>query len=207
MPVFGFERHENRKKLSFALKNLSHCAGEDDTSFLIWTYFRDKAPLHCRRTLDQFTYHMLEDTERRDNTQVISRWTKREGDKRFRANKGERHRKGSLPVLMIDQLWLWILEDEQTVITSLPDTWDSTQDYNLVRHIMQNELRENDDRPLIKGCTDLANSIIRRSVDFLHRPGPHKVTLYECFQSSITLVVSLTPPPSPLPYTNLRVYV
>jgi hypothetical protein len=141
---------------------------------------------------------MLDDTERRDNTQVMSRWTKKDRAKKSRASQAHipsasRQRpegKGDLPVLMIDQLWLWILEDEQTVITSLPDTWNSAEDYNLVRQIMLNELQGNDDRPLIKGCTDLANSIIRRSVDFLSRPGPLGVTLNECFQSSITLVVS-----------------
>lgn len=167
-------------------------AGDDETSLLIRTYFNEKFPLHCRRTLDQFTYHMLDDTERRDNTQVMSRWTKKEWAKNFNTGSqaGRREAKGDLPVLMIDQLWLWILEDEQTVITSLPDTWDSIEEYNLVREIMRHELKDNDDRPLIKGCTDLANSIIRRSIDFLNRPGPLKVTLNESFQSSITLVVS-----------------
>ncbi|KAH6627459.1 hypothetical protein F5144DRAFT_651976 [Chaetomium tenue] len=193
IPVFGYETHRNRKKLTAAMKG-QKSFGNDETALLIGAYFPDR-PLHCRRTLDQFTYHMLDDTERRDNTQVMSRWTKKELDKvdkdmRDRMLEPPRRRRdgGHLPVLMVAQLWLWILEDEQTVITSLLDTWDSTEDYNLVRHIMRRELMDNDDRPLIKDCTDLANSIIRPSVDFLNRLGPLGVTLIECFQSSITLV-------------------
>ncbi|KAH6839514.1 hypothetical protein B0I37DRAFT_235814 [Chaetomium sp. MPI-CAGE-AT-0009] len=187
IPVFGFEKHGNRTKLSEAMRQRNPFAfpHDDETSIMIRAYFHNtKFPLHCRRTLDQFTYHMLDNTERRDNSQVMSRWAKK-----HKVSQGHgRPRKGGLPVLMIDQLWLWILEDEQTVITSLPNTWEPAKDYNLVRHIMQHELRDNDARPLIKDCTDLANSIIRRSVDFLRRKGPEDVTLYQSFQSSITLV-------------------
>ncbi|KAK4158244.1 hypothetical protein C8A00DRAFT_10967, partial [Chaetomidium leptoderma] len=203
VPVFGFEKHENRKKLSWAMKNHSH-RGPDDTLNLIHHYFdREKLPLHCRRTLDQFTYHMLDDTEARDNSQVMFKWAKKAWAKKEREQREQREQqdlppsssrrpdKGSFPVLMIDQLWLWILEDEQIVITSLPNTWEPAEDYNLARYLIRHELRENDDRPLIKDAMDLANSVIRCSIDFLHRPGPMEVTLYDCFQSSITLIVSV----------------
>lgn len=197
MPVFGFERHKNRKKLTAAMKDpYDKRADDDETHFLIRAYLNHaKLPLHCRRTLDQFTYHMLDNTERRDNTQVMFKSTKK--NTRARPDRtGRCPDKGGLPVLMIDQLWLWILEDEKTVITSLPNTWESAEDYNLVRHLMKHELRGNDDRPLIKGSLDLANTIIRCSVDFLHRQGPLDVTLYDCFQSSITLIVRVWGPPS-----------
>jgi hypothetical protein len=76
-PVFGFETHENFKKLTSTMRNPLY-AGEDETSRLIHAYFNnDKFPLHCRRTLDQFTYHMLSNTESRDRSQVMFRWTKR----------------------------------------------------------------------------------------------------------------------------------
>jgi hypothetical protein len=94
---------------------------------------------------------------------------------------------------MVDQLWLWILHDEhQTVITSFPNTWDPSADYNLVRHLMWRELKDNDNRPLIEDGADLANLIIRCSVDFLHRLGPNDISLYESFQSSITDIAIAT---------------
>ncbi|KAK4039188.1 hypothetical protein C8A01DRAFT_36875 [Parachaetomium inaequale] len=198
MPIFGFEKHENRKKLTAAMKEPS-CPGTDETSRLIRAYFEnDIFPLHCRRTLDQFTYHMLEDTERRDNTQVMFKWTKRDQANKERAAHHQNnvqpssirrnYDKGSYPLLMIDQLWMWILEDDQTVIMSLPNTWESSENYNLVRYLIREKLKDNNDRPLIEGPMDLANAIIQCSVDFLHRPGPLGVRLYDCFQSSITLI-------------------
>jgi hypothetical protein len=177
------------------------CPGMDETSRLIRAYFKkDTFPLHCRRTLDQFTYHMLEDTERRDNTQVMFKWTKQDQAKREKADR-QLHNvqppsthpnrdKGSYPLLMIDQLWMWILEDDQTVIMSLPNTWESSESYNFVQYLIREKLQGNNDRPLIEGAMDLANAIIQCSVDFLHRPGPLDVRLYDCFQSSITLIVS-----------------
>lgn len=41
---------------------------------LLWAYLYNNPPVHPRRTLDQFYYHMLEDTEQRDQDQVISRY-------------------------------------------------------------------------------------------------------------------------------------
>ncbi|KAK4139643.1 uncharacterized protein C8A04DRAFT_15671 [Dichotomopilus funicola] len=148
---------------------------------LIRSYYRggQESPLHCRRTLDQFTYHMLHDTERRDNSQVMSRWVSKDEPSISRDD---------CPVLMVDQLWLWVLEDDKTVITSLPDTWCADKNYNLAKYLAEEKLKGNDDRPLMKDTLDLANTIIRYSVDFLRRPGPYEVTLYECFQSSITLI-------------------
>jgi hypothetical protein len=141
MPVFGFETHENRKKLTSTMRNPLY-AREDETSRLIHGYFNnDKFPLHCRRTLDQFTYHMLSNTESRDRSQVMFRWTKRQQLEKHGLDHQPNIRsspasicrdrdkvRNSCPLLMIDQLWLWVLEHEgeDTVITSLPNTWEST---------------------------------------------------------------------------------
>ncbi|KAJ8116406.1 hypothetical protein ONZ43_g4450 [Nemania bipapillata] len=196
MPVFGFETHKNRKKLSSEMKS-SSCQDTDETPSLIRAYFRDdKFPLHCRRTLDQFTYHMLDDTENRDNTQVIFKWFVKQHSKKITIQEQSPQQPSggpiddnSYPLLMIDQLWLWIVDDdEQTVITSLPNTWEPTEEYNLVRYLMEHKLMANNDRPVIEGPLDLVNSIVRCSIDFLHRKGPHDATLYECFQSSITII-------------------
>lgn len=64
--------------------------------------------LHIRRTLDQSYFLHLKDTTQRDRDQVVYRATKTQGN--------------LARVVMVDQLWLWIL-DEHTIITSFPKRW------------------------------------------------------------------------------------
>jgi hypothetical protein len=65
-------------------------------------YLKERKPLHCRRTLHQFYYPMLKSTEDRDSNQVAIRWAKRHRD-----DVEEKF----YPIVMVDQLWLWILHD------------------------------------------------------------------------------------------------
>ena len=62
-------------------------------------------PLHSRRTLDQYSYYMLKSTERRDKDQVVYRWASRE------LPPPESPKDACTPILMVDQLWLWVLPD------------------------------------------------------------------------------------------------
>jgi hypothetical protein len=59
-------------------------------------------PLHGRRTLDQSYYWKLENTGRRDEDQVVYRGTKA-GNSIYRTTR----------VIMVDQLWLYILDDSK----------------------------------------------------------------------------------------------
>jgi hypothetical protein len=59
-------------------------------------------PLHIRRTLEQYYYWTTEDTGPRDRKQVVYRGTRLRRDPE------------ALPrVIMVDQLWLWILDDSE----------------------------------------------------------------------------------------------
>lgn len=67
--------------------------------------------LHVRRTLDQFYYHSLENTDDRDQSQVVTRYQEKfPGDPKV--------------VAMVDQLWLWILVGDSgkadTIVTCFP---------------------------------------------------------------------------------------
>ncbi|KAF4958663.1 hypothetical protein FGADI_2211 [Fusarium gaditjirri] len=64
---------------------------------------------HLPITLDQFYYPVLQDTSQRDNDQVLSRYLE------------WKERKSAKRILMIGQLWLWIL-DEKTIITATHQT-------------------------------------------------------------------------------------
>ncbi|RDL33145.1 uncharacterized protein BP5553_08584 [Venustampulla echinocandica] len=69
-------------------------------------------PMHVRRTLDQSYFLTIDDTAVRDRDQVVYRET-REGRSFYSMNTR---------VVMVDQLWLWILDDN-TIITSFPRRW------------------------------------------------------------------------------------
>jgi hypothetical protein len=74
---------------------------ESDVRALRENIFRSP-PLHARRTLNQSYYSQLEDTERRDEDQVIRRGT-RAGMSIYKTTW----------VIMVDQLWLYVLEDSK----------------------------------------------------------------------------------------------
>ena len=83
--------------------------GRSMESKLIWQYLTSNLPLHCRRTLDQFGYPSLRNTASRDADQVL-----------YRRTKLITSMYGALEdvvakVLMVDQLWLWILDGGEFV--------------------------------------------------------------------------------------------
>ena len=65
---------------------------------------RNTSSLHPRRTLDQFFYSSLPETSARDGDQVLS--------------KNTEHSRGGKKMVMIDQLWLWVI---RTKISSTRD--------------------------------------------------------------------------------------
>ena len=101
---------------------------------LIWQHLTSDRPVHCRRTLDQYGYPSLRNTAVRDADQILYKRTKQDADApphkdlsmrhRLQSNRTAAARQSSLlnandtvaKVLMVDQLWLWIVDDK-TVIT------------------------------------------------------------------------------------------
>ena len=67
---------------------------------LLRDHLHESPPLHIRRTLDQSYFWTLEDTTARDRDQVVYRGTK--GGRFWNAR-----------VVMVDQLWLWILDERK----------------------------------------------------------------------------------------------
>ena len=98
---------------------------------LLRDHVQAEPPLHIRRTLDQYYFATLDDTSQRDKDQVVYRGTK----------AGRSLHSRNTRVVMVDQLWLWILDDSQshivplcmvsghtelladTIITSFPRRW------------------------------------------------------------------------------------
>lgn len=123
MPVLGYETHGNRKRLARAFKDTYEgpkCREQPrrETQYtsheaLILGYQRTRSPalphrqqVHPRQTLHRFGYSMVTSTETRDRDQVSFRWAAAmRGPRRYYRKKSFR------PVIMVDQLWLWMLED------------------------------------------------------------------------------------------------
>ena len=86
--------------------NLSKVADEMDYEAderLLRDNLTKDPPLHIRRTLDQYYFLTLEDTSARDRDQVVYRGTR----------AGRSFHTRNTRVIMVDQLWLWILDDSE----------------------------------------------------------------------------------------------
>jgi hypothetical protein len=71
-------------------------------------YIRGQKTLHPRRTMDQFYYSSLINTNHRDSDQTISKWTG------LGVEQGGRQRAhSSSRLIMVDQLWCWVLDDSK----------------------------------------------------------------------------------------------
>ena len=121
--------------------------GKSTENKLIWQYHSSSQPLHCRRTLDQYGYPSLRNTSVRDHDQVLYKQTRtRRGpeeppikgtsmqhitaimkaarDPGAHASKVKTLQDSHAKVLMVDQLWLWILDDETVVSFAAPKERD-----------------------------------------------------------------------------------
>jgi len=101
---------------------------------LIQAYLNYKPPLHVRRTLDQFYYLGMDSTKGRDKDQVVAKpplferlklkldnsqksrdWGTKAGknSRKIRGNNNLHDNGGSSDpyIIMVDQLWLWIIDD------------------------------------------------------------------------------------------------
>ena len=86
---------------------LNHYTEHDPYRKLLNTYLSGDCPLHIRLTLDQFYYTGLDDQELeyRDANQTITKYAEEYSeDTEIRNNP---------PLLMVDQLWLWVLDNRK----------------------------------------------------------------------------------------------
>ncbi|KAK4677382.1 hypothetical protein QC764_405710 [Podospora pseudoanserina] len=181
MPYLAYESHDGRKKMAAMINrvndNRTNAPLSRRESALIDGYIHahDVLPLHCRRTLDQYSYYMLETTERRDKDQVVYRWATKHGKP-----------KNTAPILMVDQLWLWVLPDG-TVITCMPNTQKPSEQYN-IKKLLSREIETNKARQAIQSPDSLVEMILKICLNIMTRQGPGGVKLQEAFQSSINTI-------------------
>ncbi|KAI0805326.1 hypothetical protein GGR55DRAFT_656362 [Xylaria sp. FL0064] len=163
--------------------------GKSKCDRLINAYFaRDTHHLHIRRTLDQFYYMSIEDTDVRDTNQVVQRYAVK-GLQKF----GKKETMSS-KLIMVDQLWLWMLQNQQKtkniVITSFPQAWRPYKRSKKDAVDLQVQIHQylhQGKREAIESVNQLASVIIKECTrvfgSFKRPPEPG---LSEIFDSSIS---------------------
>ncbi|KAL7946051.1 hypothetical protein V8C42DRAFT_357626 [Trichoderma barbatum] len=123
------EENAMQKRSKFLSENSSKTIAtgkESKEEMLLWKYLLSESHcdansrhvLHIRRTLDQYLYHNLKDTKIRDADQTVHRYQNK-------LNKDKPvSEQDPLTVIMVDQLWLWILVDTagkaKAIVTCFP---------------------------------------------------------------------------------------
>ncbi|KAI0415159.1 hypothetical protein F5X98DRAFT_389319 [Xylaria grammica] len=190
---------ERYKKFRSRLQRFQRILGEGQSKDdrLINAYFAQKDHhLHLRRTLDQFYYTSIESTDERDSNQVLQRYAIKHSPK---MGKDEEM---SVKLLMVDQLWMWILQgtnDKNNIlITSFPQGWCHSKGLNndsidLLEQI-QSYLRQ-PSREAITSVSQLASVIVKECTRVsgpFKRPSepgkPLEPGCFEIFSASISAV-------------------
>ncbi|KAF2218469.1 hypothetical protein BDZ85DRAFT_270281, partial [Elsinoe ampelina] len=133
-------------------------------------------PLHFRCTLDQYRYYSLRDITTRDNDQTLTRLHKRDPPLT------------DTPLLMVDQLWLWKLDD-RCVLTCFPERWSigtkGEPSERAITDVLNNVVRR---LPTVDDIYDLRDLIIEDCVSALFnpkRPPAPELDVLECYQNEI----------------------
>lgn len=170
---------------------------------LIWQYLGCEPPIHFRRTLDQFGYPNLRSTVARDDDQMLWKRTRRPAriDEQLREylNAASDDPEDSEPtefmdgnVLMVDQLWLWIV-DQKTIVTFFPNQEATTSAGKLfeqsnLHSSIYNELN-GDLARRFETAGDLAALIMLHAVTvLLDRTLHHDLQVLRIFEESISIL-------------------
>jgi hypothetical protein len=186
---------------------------------LIWRYLTHSAnlPLHHRRSLDQYGYPTLRDVSARDLDQVLYKRTRADADAEFKQKKSGIHSKlieakkrarnkawgirenpvddgtrgMNAKVLMVDCLWLWII-DERTVITCFPskETTNTADNHADLRDAIYKDI--NGDPRLATQChtcVEFAALAIRHAVTvFLEQKSDKDLEVFRIFEEYISIL-------------------
>jgi Mg2+ and Co2+ transporter CorA len=185
MPYLHFESSRRRQEMQEAIKRaemlrspLSRTLGKANTydEMLIRAHLATSTvSLHVRRTLDQSFYHNI-DTESRDQDQVVYRYQL----------KGNNDPDLDPKIVMVDQLWMWIL-GKGLIVTAFPQRWQQPKNdpLNVLDTVIEDINSKT--RDPVKSVYDLAMIITNRcsGVFDRHRMGDEDFQLLDMFESSI----------------------
>lgn len=172
---------------------------------MIWKYLSCERPIHVRRTLDQFGYPHLRSTVSRDDDQMLWKRTRKLEDLiDWPTSDDELPPLSNSPdsivdgkVLMVDQIWLWVL-DQKTVVTFFPNQEGSSSEEKLyaqsnLYNSIYNELN-GDLARRFETAGDLAALIALHAVTVLFdKTVYHDLQVLQIFEESISILVRYYP--------------
>ncbi|GAB1199949.1 hypothetical protein APSETT444_009308 [Aspergillus pseudonomiae] len=172
-------------------------------SRLIWKFLGAEPPIHIRRTLDQYGYPNLRSTVARDDDQMLWKRTRKVVDLNeigssipLQDNPDSSKTFIDGKVLMVDQLWLWVV-DEKTVVTFFPKQEAATAEDKLYEQAnlhssIYNELN-GDLARRFETAGDLAALIVLHAVTILlDRTLDHDLQILRIFEESISILTEST---------------
>lgn len=170
---------------------------------VIWRYLSCEPPIHVRRTLDQFGYPHLRSTVSRDDDQMLWKrtrtsedlidWLSGDNEQPPTSNTPDSLESGK--VLMVDQIWLWVV-DQKTVVTFFPKQEASSSEEKLyaqsnLHSSIYNELN-GDLARRFETAGDLAALIALHAVTVLFdKTVYHDLQVLQIFEESISILVRL----------------
>ncbi|KAL2800208.1 hypothetical protein BJX66DRAFT_291497 [Aspergillus keveii] len=173
-------------------------------SKLIWKFLGNEPPIHIRRTLDQFGYPNLRSTVARDDDQMLYKRTRKAVNLHDELGTTDPIQYGLNPqptfvdgkVLMVDQLWLWIV-DQRTVVTFFPKQepttvegkfYEQTNLYNSIYNELNGDLARR-----FETAGDLAALIVLHAVTVLFDRTLHSdLQILRIFEESISILTEIT---------------
>ncbi|KAL4917162.1 hypothetical protein BDW62DRAFT_184271 [Aspergillus aurantiobrunneus] len=174
-------------------------------SKLIWKFLGNEPPIHIRRTLDQFGYPNLRSTVARDDDQMLWKRTRKAINLNDELSNSIPLREGPGPqnqtfvdgkVLMVDQLWLWIV-DHKTVVTFFPKQepttvegkfYEQTNLFNSIYNELNGDLARR-----FETAGDLGALIVLHAVTVLFDRTLHNdLQILRIFEESISILTELT---------------
>lgn len=212
---------KRRLERSSAHLDKSIMGGRSKEHRLIWRYLLHSAnlPLHLRRSLDQYGYPTLRDVSARDLDQVLYKRTRENPDAEFekqtagmraRLREGKRRprskirasarnksvdggntRDSGAKVLMVDTLWMWIM-DQETIITCFPSRESDrvSENHADLRDAIYRDV--NGDPRLAtqcRSCVQFAALTLRHAVTvFLEQKADKDLEVFRIFEEYISLL-------------------
>jgi Mg2+ and Co2+ transporter CorA len=187
MPYLHFESSQRRQEMQEAIQRaeilkspLSPTLGRAKTydEMLIRAHLTSStASLHVRRTLDQSFYHNI-DTASRDKDQVVYRYQLK--------GKDVEEDNVDPKIVMVDQLWMWIL-GKDLIVTSFPQRWQQPKNdpLNVLDSVIEDINSKT--RDPVKSVYDLSMVITSRCTGVFdrHRMGDEEYQFLDMFESSI----------------------
>ncbi|KAF2452604.1 hypothetical protein BDY21DRAFT_358573 [Lineolata rhizophorae] len=133
-------------------------------------------PLHIRRTLDQYYYTHIKKTRERDLDQVVAKYGPMAKEK------------GHRPMIIVDQLWLWILGGN-TVISCFDRRWenDNQPRLNVFDNVLWKLIDDKQAKRVQTGF-DLAHLIIDGASSYFFTDSgtlPEHLRFHELFRKAI----------------------